>query len=478
MSAETGIVSHMPDASPSVAAAIDPILPALRAMLGERLSTGRSMREQHGRGEGIPDLFLPDAVAFPESNEEVAAIARLCHAHRIPIVPFGAGTSLEGHVAALRGGICVDFTRMDRVLEVSPDALDCRVQAGVTRLRLNAELRSHGLFFPVDPGADASIGGMAATRASGTAAVRYGTMRENVMGLTVVTPEGRIVHTGSRARKSATGLDLTRLYVGSEGTLGLITEVQLRLHGLPEAVSAAVCQFPGVRPALEATVAVLQAGIPMARIEFVNALQMHMCIRYSKLAGMAELPTLFLEFQGSPAAVAEQVEMVQALCEEAGGSGFLWANRPEERSRLWKARHDTYYANLHYLPGKSQMGTDACVPISALAECILETEADVAATGLLAPLVGHVGDGNFHLGILFDPTDAEERARADGLARRTGERAIRMGGTCSGEHGIGMHKLDLAAEEHGEALSLMWAVKNALDPLGIMNPGKLLKPLD
>jgi D-lactate dehydrogenase (cytochrome) len=478
MSAELGIVPPKPDARSSALCKVDPVLLPLRAMLGERLSTGRSVRDQHGRGEGIPELFPPEAVAFPENNEEVAAIARLCHAHRIPIVPFGAGTSLEGHVAALRGGICVDLSRMDRVMEVSPDALDCRVQAGVTRLRLNAELRSHGLFFPVDPGADASIGGMAATRASGTAAVRYGTMRENVLGLTVVTPDGRIVRTGSRARKSATGLDLTRLYVGSEGTLGLITEVQLRLYGLPEEVSAAVCQYPDVRAALGATIAVLQAGIPMARIEFVNALQMRMCIQYSKLDGMAERPTLFLEFQGGPAAVAEQVEMVQALCEEAGGSGFLWANRPEHRSRLWKARHDTYYANLHHRPGMSQMGTDACVPISALAECILETEADVAATGLLAPLVGHVGDGNFHLGILFDPADPEQRARADGLARRTGERAIRMGGTCSGEHGIGMHKLDLAAEEHGEALALMWAVKNALDPLGIMNPGKLLKPLD
>ncbi|MBP0496522.1 FAD-binding oxidoreductase [Pararoseomonas indoligenes] len=478
MIAELGAVPPVAEATPPAAGAIASILPALRTMLGERLSTGNSVREQHGRGEGVPDLFPPDAVTFPESNEEVAAIARLCSAHRVPIVPFGAGTSLEGHVTALRGGLSVDLSRMDRVLDVSPEALDCRVQAGMTRLRLNAELRSHGLFFPIDPGADASIGGMAATRASGTAAVRYGTMRENVLGLTVVTPDGRIVRIGSRARKSSTGLDLTRLYVGSEGTLGLITEVQLRLHGLPEAVSAAVCQFPDVRLALDATISILQAGIPMARIEFVNALQMRMCIRYSKLEGLAEQPTLFLEFQGSPAAVAEQVELVQALCEEAGGNGFLWANRPEERSRLWKARHDTYYANLHYLPGRSQMGTDACVPISALAECILETEADVAATGLLAPLVGHVGDGNFHLGILFDPTSPEERARADGLARRTGERAIRLGGTCSGEHGIGMHKLDLAAEEHGEALSLMWAVKNALDPLGIMNPGKLLKPLN
>lgn len=467
----------MPDALPPAMGTIEPILPTLRDLLGERLSTGQAVREQHGRGEGVPDLFPPDAVAFPGSNEEVAAIARLCHAQRVPIVPFGTGTSLEGHVTALRGGLCVDLTRMDRVLEVSPEALDCRVQAGVTRRRLNAELRSHGMFFPIDPGADASIGGMAATRASGTAAVRYGTMREKVLGLTVVTPDGRIVRTGSRARKSSTGLDLTRLYVGSEGTLGLITEVQLRLQGLPEAVSAAVCQFPDIRAALGATVAVLQAGIPVARIELVNALQMRMCIRYSKLDEMAELPTLFLEFQGGPAAVAEQVEAVAAVCEEMGGSGFLWANRPEERSRLWRARHDNYYATLHYLPGRSVMGTDACVPVSALAECILETEADVAATGLLAPLVGHVGDGNFHLGIIFDPTDPEQRARADGLARRTGERAIRMGGTCSGEHGIGMHKLDLAAEEHGEALALMWAVKNALDPLGIMNPGKLLKPL-
>ena len=452
-----------------------PLLPSLRALLGERISAAAAIRAQHGRGEALPDEAAPDLVAFPETNAEVAAIARLCNDSRTPLIPFGTGTSMEGHVVALHGGVCVDLSRMNAVLDISAEALDCRVQAGVTREQLNAAARSYGLFFPVDPGADASLGGMAATRASGTAAVRYGTMRENVLGLTVVTPDGRVVRTGTRARKSATGLDLTRLYVGSEGTLGIITEVQLKLYGLPETVSAAICQFPSIEAALEATIATLQSGVPVARIELANALQMRMCIRYAKLDELRELPTLFLEFHGAPAAVAEQIETVGAFCAEAGGSGFLWAERPEDRTRLWKARHHAYFANLQYRPGMKSLGTDACVPISALAACILETEADIETTGLLAPLIGHVGDGNFHLGILFDPDSAEERVRAEALALRVGERAIRLGGSCSGEHGVGMHKLDLAATEHGEALSLMWAVKRALDPHGIMNPGKLLK---
>lgn len=454
---------------------LDTVLPALRATLGSSaVVTSQAVREHHSRGEGVPDAALPDAVVFPADNDQVAAVARLCNEHAVPIIPYGTGTSLEGHIAAVRGGITVDLSRLDRILDVSPEALDCRVQAGVTRERLNAELRSHGLFFPVDPGADASLGGMAATRASGTAAVRYGTMRENVLGLTVITADGRCVRVGSRARKSASGYDLTRLFVGSEGTLGIITEVQLRLHGLPECIRAAVCQFPSVEAALGTVVLVLQAGVPIARIELLNALQMRMAIRYSKLEGLAELPTLFIEFHGSPAAVAEQVEAVQSFAAEHGASGFDWAETPEARSRLWKARHEGYYANLHYIPGKSVMGTDACVPISALAEIIRETEADIEGSGLIAALTGHVGDGNFHLGILFDPADPAERRSADALARRTGERAIRFGGTCSGEHGIGMHKLDLAAQEHGEAAALMWSIKRALDPGGIMNPGKLL----
>ncbi|WP_330555554.1 FAD-binding oxidoreductase [Burkholderia multivorans] len=464
----------------AVATTVAKLVPKFQELLGGAnwVSTSQSVREHHSRGEGVPDSALPDAVVFPANNEEVAAVVRLCVENRVPIIAYGTGTSLEGHIAAVHGGVTVDLSRMNQILEVSPEALDCRVQAGVSLEQLNSEIRGNGLFFPVDPGADASLGGMAATRASGTAAVRYGTMRENVMGLTVITPDGRCVRTGTRARKSATGYDLTRLFVGSEGTLGIITEVQLRLHGLPEAVMAAICQFPTVEAALSVVVAVLQTGVPIARMELLNTLQMRMSIQYSKLENLEEKPTLFLEFHGSPAAVREQVETVQAFADEFGGGGFSWADTPEARSRLWKARHTGYYANLHYIPGKSVMGTDACVPISELATCILETEADIAESGLVAALTGHVGDGNFHLGILFDANDPKERGAADALARRTGLRALRLGGTCSGEHGIGMHKLDLAAIEHRDELPLFWAIKRALDPENIMNPGKLLPPLD
>lgn len=461
-----------------VAAAVRGLLPALREVVGaDAVMTSHAVREHHSRGESVPDAALPDAVVYPVDNEQVAAIARLCNDHRVPIIPYGTGTSLEGHVVPVHGGVTIDLSRLDQILAICPDALDCRVQAGVTREQLNAALRSHGMFFPVDPGADASLGGMAATRASGTAAVRYGTMRENVLGLTVVTADGRCLRVGTRARKSATGYDLTRLFVGSEGTLGLITEVQLRLYGLPECVMAAVCQFASVAAALRTVIGVLQMGVPIARMELLNALQMRMSIRYSKLEGFDELPTLFLEFQGSPAAVREQVDTVEALAADAGGSGFAWAETAEARTKLWKARHTGYYANVHYIPGKSVMGTDACVPISAIAECILETEADIAASGLVAALTGHVGDGNYHLGILFDPADPAEREAAERLAFRTGERALRFGGTCSGEHGIGLHKLGLAAQEHGESLALMWSIKQAFDPNGIMNPGKLLPAL-
>ena len=446
----------------------------LRALLGNRFSAVPAIREHHSHGEGLPAIGLPDAVVFPHSNQEVAAIVALCRDTRTPLVPFGAGTSLEGHVAAVHGGICMDLSQMSQILDVSPAALDCRVQAGVTRLQLNADLRSQGLFFPVDPGADATLGGMAATAASGTAAVRYGTMRENVLGMTVVTAAGEVVRTGGRARKSAAGLDLTRLFVGSEGTLGVITEVQLRLYGLPEAIAAATCQFASLGGAVETVIAALQGGVPLARVELLNALQMRVCIAYSGLSEFQPAPTLFLEFHGSPAAVAEQVAAMQSLCAENGGAGFRFAERPEDRTRLWKARHEAYYACLAYAPGRNAMGTDACVPISALAGCILETEADAAETGLLAPLVGHVGDGNFHLGILFDPANPEEVRRAEALATRTGERAIRLGGTCTGEHGIGLHKRDLLDLEHGAGVALMRTIKRALDPLGIMNPGKML----
>jgi len=382
------------------------------------------------------------------------------------------GTSLEGHVAALNGGVCLDFSQMDRVLEVNAEDLDCRVQAGVTREQLNAELKGTGLFFPIDPGANATIGGMTATRASGTNAVRYGTMRENVLGLTVVTAGGKLVHTGGRARKSSAGYDLTRLFVGSEGTLGVITEIQLRLYGVPEAVSAAVCQFPDLASAVNTTIAAMQTGIPVARIELLDEVQMDMSIRYSKLEGFAVKPTLFFEFHGSPAAVREQAEAMQAVSDDFGGSAYQWATQAEDRTRLWKARHAAYYAALAYRPGMTGFATDACVPISRLADCIMETKKDVEASGLIAPILGHVGDGNFHLVILFDGASAEQRERAEALAHGVSLRAIAMGGTCTGEHGIGWHKLDVLEQEHGEALDLMRALKRALDPANIMNPGK------
>jgi D-lactate dehydrogenase (cytochrome) len=451
------------------------VIAALRTLLGDRLATAMAVRDHHSHGEGLPVTGLPDAVAFPRSNEDVSSIARTCNEAGMPLVPFGAGTSLEGHVAAVQGGICLDLTQMDTVLSVSPEALDCRVQAGVTRRALNAELRSHGLFFPVDPGADATIGGMAATRASGTTAVRYGTMRENVLGLTVVTADGRIVRTGGRARKSAAGFDLTRLFVGSEGTLGVITEIQLRLQGLPETVIAAVCQFETLADAATTVIAAMQMGVPLAAIELLNDVQMDACIRYSHLDEFSAKPTLFLQFEGSEAATADQIATMQALCADTGGGEFRFASLPEERTRLWKARHDIYYSCLAYAPGKKNMGTDACVPISELAACIAETEADITASGLVAPIVGHAGDGNFHLGIMYNPDDADETRRAENLARRVGERAIRFGGTCTGEHGIGLHKRDLLEQEIGNAMDLMRAIKHSFDPRGIMNPGKMLK---
>jgi D-lactate dehydrogenase (cytochrome) len=444
----------------------------LAADYGERAVTARAIREGHSHGEGLADAALPDVVVFPTTNEEVGSIVALCDAARVPVIAFGVGTSLEGHVAALSGGVCVDLSRMDKVLEINVEDLDCRVQAGVTREQVNAELKGTGLFFPIDPGANATIGGMTATRASGTNAVRYGTMRENVLGLTVVTSDGRIVRTGGRARKSSAGYDLTRLYVGSEGTLGLITEIQLRLYGVPEAIAAAVCQFPDLESATRTVIAAMQCGIPVARIELLDDVQMRACIRYSKLEGFAEQPTLFFEFHGSEAGVAEQTAQMQAIAEEHGGSAFDWATKPEDRSRLWKARHAAYYAAMALLPGTQGFATDACVPISRLADCILETKADVDATGLVAPIVGHVGDGNFHLIVLFDPKDPEQRTKAEEVAERVSMRAISMGGTCTGEHGIGVHKLHALVVEHGEAVDLMRTIKRALDPHGILNPGK------
>jgi D-lactate dehydrogenase (cytochrome) len=439
---------------------------------GARAVTSAAIREQHSHGEGLADAGMPDIVVFPQTNDEVASIVRVCNAARIPVVAFGVGTSLEGHVAALYGGVCIDLSQMSRVLEVNEADLDCRVQAGVTREQLNAELKGTGLFFPIDPGANATLGGMAATRASGTNAVRYGTMRENVLGLTVVTADGRIIRTGSRARKSSAGYDLTRLFVGSEGTLGIINEVQLRLYGLPEAMSAAVCQFADLKGAVDSVIVAMQLGIPVARIELLDDVQMDACIRFSALTGFEAKPTLFFEFHGTEAGVREQAEAIEAIAAEHGGSRFQWAIAQEERSRLWKARHNAYYAVLALAPGRQAFATDACVPISRLTECVLETQADVVATGLIAPIVGHVGDGNFHLVVLFDPSRPEERAKAEALAARVSLRAIRMGGTCTGEHGIGVHKLDALVAEHGEAVSLMQAIKRALDPNDILNPGK------
>jgi len=439
---------------------------------GDRAVTSHAVREHHSHGEGLADAGLPDVVVFPHSNEEVASIVRLCHLARVPVIAFGVGTSLEGHVAALYGGVCVDLSQMNRMLEINAEDLDCRVQAGVTREQLNAELKGTGLFFPIDPGANATIGGMAATRASGTNAVRYGTMRENVLGLTVVTADGRIVKTGGRARKSSAGYDLTRLFVGAEGTLGVITEIQLRLYGVPEAIQAAVCQFPDLGSAVNTVIFAMQTGISVARIELLDEVQMEASIRYSKLEGFALKPTLFFEFHGSEAGVREQSAAMQAASDEFGGSAYQWATKTEDRTRLWKARHDAYYAAMAFRPGMTSFATDACVPISRLADCILETKLDVEKSGLTAPILGHVGDGNFHLVVLFDGADPAQRERAEALAKGVSVRAISMGGTCTGEHGIGWHKLDVLAQEHGEAVDLMRMIKRALDPRDIMNPGK------
>ena len=449
------------------------LLDELRGLLGARLSTAAAVCDQHGRDLTYHAAHAPDAVAFVESTEEVSAVLGACSRHGVAVVPFGTGTSLEGHIAALAGGVCIDVSAMTAVLEVNDADLDCRVQAGVTRKALNTHLRDTGLFFPIDPGADASLGGMAATRVSGTNAVRYGTMRENVLGLTVVLADGRVIRTGGRARKSAAGYDLTRLFVGSEGTLGVITEIQLRLYGIPEAISAAVCSFQTLAGAVDTVIETIQLGVPVARIELLDAVQMDAVNRYSKL-DYPLAPTLFFEFHGSEAGVAEQAETVGALCAGHGGGDFQWATRTEDRSRLWQARHDAYYAALAMRPGAKGWATDVCVPISRLAECIAETHADIERERLLAPLVGHVGDGNFHLVFVVDPQDADEMARAEGVNSRMVMRAIAFGGTCTGEHGIGYGKREFLQAEHGEAVAVMRALKAALDPLGIMNPGKIV----
>jgi D-lactate dehydrogenase (cytochrome) len=452
----------------------DPALLAeLHALLGDRLSTAAAVCAQHGKDESYHTPYPPDAVAFAHSTDDVAAIVRLCARYRTPVVPFGTGTSLEGHVAALKGGVCIDLSQMNRILAVHAEDLDAAVEAGVTRKQLNRHLRDTGLFFPIDPGADASLGGMAATRASGTNAVRYGTMRENVLSLTVVLADGRVVRTARRARKSAAGYDLTRLFVGSEGTLGVITELTVRLYGIPEAISAAVCAFPSIENAVDAVILTIQSGVPVARIELLDEAQMAAINKYSKLDHKVA-PTLFFEFHGSPAGVAEQAEAVKAIAGELGGADFRWAVTQEQRSQLWQARHDAYYAALAMRPGAKGWATDVCVPISRLAECIRETKRDLAQSRIPSALVGHVGDGNFHLVFMIDPNRPGEIAEASRLNERMVARALAMEGTCTGEHGIGYGKMGFLAAEHGEAVGLMRAIKQALDPANIFNPGKIV----
>ncbi len=457
----------------------DALLTRLRDLLGDRLSTGASVRELHSRGESHHHAVLPDAVVFPSSTEQVQAIVAACAAHRVPMTPFGAGSSLEGHVIPLRAGVSVDLTRMARILRLSVEDLDVTVEPGVTRKQLDRHLQSTGLFFPLDPGADATIGGMAATRASGTTAVRYGTMRELVLGLTAVVADGRAVRTGSRARKSSAGYDLTRLFVGAEGTLGIITEVTLRLYGRPEAVAAATCWFETIDAAVNAVIAIVQLGIPVARIELLDEVQMEAVRRHSRLDHPAA-PTLFFEFHGmSDAQVEEQAIAVGAIVGEHAGQGFARASSPEARAKLWQARHDAYYAALALRPGARGWTTDVCVPISRLAECIHATKADLATSHLVGPLVGHVGDGNFHLVIPVDPESNTDLAEAERITDRLVERALAMGGTCSGEHGVGIGKMRFLEAEHGAAaLDVMRAIKRALDPHDLMNPGKILPPRD
>ena len=451
----------------------DQMLEELRALLGDRLSTSQAIRDQHGKDESYHEVAPPDAVVFARSTEEIADVVRICARYESPIIPYGTGTSLEGHVQALRGGVCIDVTQMDEILEVNVEDLDCRVQPGVTRKQLNEYLRDTGLFFPIDPGANASLGGMSATRASGTNAVRYGTMRENVLGLTVVLADGRIIKTGGRARKSSAGYDLTRLFVGSEGTLGIITEVRLRLYGIPEAISAAVCPFDSLEGAVNAVMLTIQSGIPVARIELLDEVQMDALNKYSDLDYPLQ-PTLFFEFHGTEAGVEEQVTLVGEIASEFGGGSFQWATRTEDRNHLWQARHDAYYAALALRPGSSGWATDVCVPISNLAECILETRRDINESDLLCPIVGHVGDGNFHLCFILDPDDEEELAKAEGVNERMVARALDLGGTCTGEHGIGYGKIDFLHREHGESVSVMRQLKMALDPQNLMNPGKMV----
>jgi D-lactate dehydrogenase (cytochrome) len=468
------LIAELPRNEQGIATALD----LLRQRFGvDRVETGQALREQHGHTTTWLKTQAPDAVIFPASTGEVQEVVRICAAHRVPIVAFGTGTSLEGHVNAPAGGISLDFSKMDRVLEVHPEDMDVVIQPGVTRKALNTHLRDTGLFFPVDPGADASLGGMAATRASGTNAVRYGTMKDNVLALKAVMPSGEVLVTGARARKSSAGYDLTRLIVGSEGTLGIITELTLKLHGVPEAVSAATCSFPSVEAACDTVIATIQYGVPVARIELLDALQVKAVNAYSKLS-LPEAPLLLLEFHGSAASVAEQAEVFGEISGEHGGRGFEFTTREEERTRLWQARHDAYWACLALRPGAKGISTDVCVPVSRLAECVVAAQEKTAEMGFVAPVVGHVGDGNFHVLLLIDMEDAGEVARAERFVGWLNELAISMGGTCTGEHGIGQGKAAYLERELGpEAMAVMAAVKAGIDPLNIFNPGKLRLPV-
>jgi D-lactate dehydrogenase (cytochrome) len=451
------------------------LLAELKAVFLDRLSTSMAMREHHGRDESSYDPMLPDAVVFAHTSEEVAAAVRLCNQYRFPIIAYGTGTSLEGHILALQGGLSIDLSQMNQVVAVNPEDLTVTVQAGVTRKQLNTEIKDTGLFFPIDPGADASIGGMAATRASGTNAVRYGTMRENVLSLTVVTAEGKIIRTGTRAKKSSAGYDLTRLFVGSEGTLGIITEVTLKIYPQPEAISAAVCSFNDIASAVNTVIQTIQMGVPVARVEFVDENGVRAFNKHDKLT-LPEKPLLLFEFHGSEHGVKEQAELVQQIADEHQAIGFEWATRPEDRSRLWQARHNAYFALLQLRPGCRAISTDCCVPISRLAECLLETKADCEREKIIHGIVGHVGDGNFHVQMLVDPNDPEDIARAEGVNERMVHRAIAMDGTCTGEHGIGLHKIDFLIHETGQdAVDMMRSIKHALDPNNIFNPGKIFR---
>ena len=451
------------------------LLTSLRECFGDRLSTTQAMREHHGRDESSYDPMLPDAVVFAHSTAEVAKAVALCNQYKFPVIAYGTGTSLEGHILALQGGLSIDVSQMNQMVALNAEDLTVTVQPGVTRKQLNVEIKDTGLFFPIDPGADASIGGMAATRASGTNAVRYGTMRENVLGLTVVTAQGKIIKTGTRAKKSSAGYDLTRLFVGSEGTLGIITEITLKIHPQPEAISAAVCSFTTIANAVDTVIQAIQMGVPLARVEFVDENGVRALNRHDKLT-LPEKPLLLFEFHGSEQGVKEQAELVQQIADEHGAIGFEWATRPEDRSRLWQARHNAYFALLQLRPGSRAISTDCCVPISRLTECLLETKADCDRENLIYGIVGHVGDGNFHVQMLVDPSDPADVARAESVNERMVHRAIAMDGTCTGEHGIGLHKLDFLVHEAGEdAVDLMRTIKHALDPNNIFNPGKVIR---